>query len=725
MASPSSSPSSAGKQKAASPARQPIFPRWPESNEESEYWEVPPDHFLAQQDKATSRLYPASSSFLDYAYLDEQEAQAGPSRQASASDGSASPLPLAELARFMEASAGAPTAAPPIPVGMPDTTTLAGADFDIDVRSGFLPPEAPLDRLPAELPEAQWEHMLQQARIVGLKINGGGVAVDDAERARCRRWRRAMRELSPVTPSHKLRTDIRYARRGHVVLTFLAHFYIHSQPQATLLAEKGAHGSKTSSTNRWLTSLWAGKRNGMSNEQMAQDAQDARDELEGKYAARLPASISVPLLLLSSQLDLPPVLTYADTVLWNWRFKDASKGLVASNLEIVETFSGAPSEDHFFLTSLLIELRGVSALDIMRVCLDECFLGDSVAKRRVANYLDILVEVIGDLEQILRDVRTDCEPPTFYWAIRPWFRGGDSSPHRVKGWIYPANEWEDSLPSESLTPRLFTGPSAGQSSLIHALDVFFDVDHAGTKARVNRPPRRAVNRDGQVNADATDLPEDATFMQRMQLYMPGQHRRFLTHLQSLRADVATAPPVPVELSEGDIPTGPAEETPLRHLAATTLASSPTHALPKKYDAALGALRSLRDEHMRIATLYIVSQARSKPPPEYAALNAEFVGGTLEPKQQQQLKRRAEDEAEEEQAKAKAKKEAEAMEVEEKGAKGTGGTNLVQFLKACRINTVETLLGQVQAQAAALDEKVGEEAADADSPGSPHKRRRSQ
>jgi hypothetical protein len=552
--------------------------------------------------------------------------------------------------------------------------------------------------------------------------------VDDAERARCRRWRRAMRELSPVTPSHKLRTDIRYARRGHVVLTFLAHFYIHSQPQATLLADKAAQGAKTTSTNRWLSSLWAGKRNGMSNEQMAQDAQDARDELEGKYAARLPASISVPLLLLSSQLDLPPVLTYADTVLWNWRFKDPSQGLVASNLEIVETFSGTPSEDHFFLTSLLIELRGVTALDIMRVCLDECFLGDSIAKRRVANYLDILVEVIGDLEQILRDVRTDCEPPTFYWAIRPWFRGGDSSPHQTKGWIYPANEWEDSLPSESLTPRLFTGPSAGQSSLIHALDVFFDVDHAGTKARVNRPPRRAIDRNGQVNADATDLPEDATFMQRMQLYMPGQHRRFLTHLQSLRADVATAPALPVEMSEGDTPpTAPVEETPLRHLAATTLASSPTHALPKKYDAALGALRSLRDEHMRIATLYIVSQARSKPPPEYAALNAEFVGGTLEPKQkeqkekQQQLKRRAEHEAEEEKKEEMAMAKLEA-EVEEKGATGTGGTNLVQFLKACRINTVETLLGDVKAQAEVQAQAAAPEETAA---GSPRKRQRSQ
>lgn len=677
----------------------PIFPRWPESNDESEYWETPPDHFLAQQGKSTSRLYP-------YDYLQHQEAQAGPSRsplsspaaspQARPSTGSP-PLPLAELAQFFAGGSVDPSSSQrsesTLTTALPDTSTLAGADFDVDVRSGFLPPESPLDRLGDHLPESQWEHLLVEARRVGLKINGGGIAVDDDHRRRCRQWRRHVRNAPVVTPSHKLQTDIRHARRGHVVLTFIAHFYLHSQPQPSKAA--------SSSYSSWLTSRWSKYK---ATPEQLQDLQDAQDEAEGKYAALLPASISIPLLLLSSQLDIPPILTYADTVLWNWRFKDPSRGLVASNLEIVETFSGTPSEEHFFLTSLLIELRGVAALDLMRVCLDECFLGDALAQRRVAKYLRALSDVVRDIEKILHDVRTDCDPATFYWGIRPWFRGGDASPHEIKGWYYPSSVNQEQL--ASLAPRLFTGPSAGQSSLIHALDVFLDVDHAGVKERVTRPPLKAVDPQGQVTADATTLPDDATFMQRMQLYMPGQHRRFLTHLQTLAADIdedespaaqryretreaeaVAAPDEDSVMADGDVSVaGPSlPPTPLRHLAMTTMAANPEHPLPQAYDDAIRALRSLRDEHMKVAALYIVTQARSAPPKEYAELTAEFVGKTLVDKKQEEPRRAS--------GSGEGEGRMEDDEDEGAGAKGTGGTNLVQFLKDCRTNTIETLLRQ--------------------------------
>lgn len=759
--SPSSSIAGAGlSAPSPSPKRRTVYPQWPETNEESEYWEVPPEHFLAQQGKAASRQYPGSGE--DYAYLADQEAQPGPSssprslpvsstehlQNSPQTTPTPSPQPLEYLAHIL-AGDGQHAA---LPAGLPDTSTLAGADFDVDVRSGFLPPEPPLERLPNELEESQWEHMLTAARTVGLKINGGGIAVDDAERRRCRLWRRQIRNMPVVHPSRKLQTDLRYARRGHVVLTFLAHFYIHSLPQPQPAAVVDA-----TVKSGWFSSFWSGRNKGKASQpapltsEERQDIEDAQAELRGDYAARLPASISVPLLLLSSQLDLPPVLTYADTVLWNWRFKDSRVGLELSNLEIVETFSGTESEKHFFLTSLLIELRGVAALDIMRVCLDECFLGDALAKRRVASYLFRLVDVIQDLEKILRDVRTDCDPATFYWGIRPWFRGGDASPHERKGWFYPTSLADENNPH--LQPRLFTGPSAGQSSLIHAIDVFFDVDHALVKERRGRPVLRpAVRSEGggggnqdspRITADATTLPEDATFMQRMQLYMPGQHRRFLTHLQSLTAEAnedvsqsVAAANVSRDFPEAaaasvEVKEGPASITsPLRQLALSVpsgsnsdpgSAASYHHPLPKAYDAALTALRSLRDEHMRVATLYIVTQSRSKPPKQYADLNADFVGHSKtlvddEKEREDSKKKRKrgqqhggdddhhDDDDDDEQAEKKAKlqrqtksagqAEAEAQQEddgEDSGAKGTGGTNLVQFLKACRTNTVDTLL----------------------------------
>ncbi|PWN27951.1 hypothetical protein BDZ90DRAFT_231731 [Jaminaea rosea] len=666
---------------------------------------IPPDHFLAQQGKATA------------GYHAQQSAEAGPSSpsRASSSRLSTSPAPssdgLDDIARFLSSAGPLPTApsaatTAPSLSSLPDTSTLAGADFDIDVRSGFLPPQAPLSRIPHSLHESVWERFLDGAREVGLAINGGGAAVDKQHRRRCRAWRRAIREEMPVMEelSDKMRQDIRFARRGHVVLTFLAHYYLHSQPQPSKLARAMHEAQEKASTNQaassssWLASALRWRRGGEAASSStaplcAEDIADAaslHSESLGHYASRLPASISVPLLALSHQLDLPPILTYADTVLWNWTFINPSAGLTPGNLRIVETFSGTESEHHFFLTSLLIELQGVAALGLMRASLDECFVADELARRRVAQYLQRLVGVVGELEQTLKDVRKACDPATFYWAIRPWFRGGDAAPDGGRGWFYPSSREEEY--SEALQPRLFTGPSAGQSSLIHALDVFLDVDHAGVKGHVAPPAGHGggqqQQRKGPASAERAkgEGNEDGTFMQRMQLYMPGQHRRFLTHLQSLAAaaDEEERAQLPEEAMDIDLDSEEKRPekhypSPIRHLAQSC-PNAATHPLPKAYNAALSSLRSLRDEHMRVATLYIVSQARRPPPPEYAPLledqedYARTVAKTLQPQEAQAIVEGAKE-----------------MEKEQAGPVGTGGTDLVKFLKACRRRTDEALL----------------------------------
>lgn len=669
---------------------------------------IPSDHFLAQQGKATSRLLPPSTC--------SSSQEAGPSS-------SPSPTPVDGLDAIAHLLSSAPPQAAAsstsIASPIPDTSTLAGADFDIDVRSGFLPPEAPVSRLPSHLPEYTWELMLDSARTVGLQINGGGAAVDEEHRRRCRAWRRAVREMNVVEElSDKLRHDIRYARRGHVVLTYLAHYYLHSQPQPSKLAmemeemernaesQQAAAASSSSSSSSWFSSALRWRRNDnavataaatTSSPEELNDIADLRHEALGHYATRLPASISVPLLLLSTQLDLPPVLTYADTVLWNWALINPTLGLRPDNLRILETFSGTRDEEHFFLTSLIIELQGVAALGLMRASLDECFVADELARRRVAAYLTKLVGVVKELEGTLRDVRKECDPATFYWAIRPWFRGGDSAPFGGKGWIYPSSREEEEH-GEGLEPKLFTGPSAGQSSLIHALDVFLDVDHAGVKGHGHGHGAQPQQRRARGDAN-----EDGTFMQRMQLYMPGQHRRFLTHLQSLAAAAFEEEQAEerrrsgshdgdedgMDLdddAESQAPS-PAHPSPIRHLALTT--SPPTHPLPLAYNSSLTSLRSLRDEHMRVATLYIVSQSRRPPPPAYAPLledeaaQREYVRGvgrTLQPGVVDELIKRKE----EEEGMGKGKKGGE-------GVKGTGGTDLVRFLKACRMRTDEAML----------------------------------
>lgn len=43
----------------------------------------------------------------------------------------------------------------------------------------------------------------------------------------------------------------------------------------------------------------------------------------------VPAPLAVPWVLVSDRLGLPPILTYSDTVLWNWRLIDRTCGIRA------------------------------------------------------------------------------------------------------------------------------------------------------------------------------------------------------------------------------------------------------------------------------------------------------------------------------------------------------------------------------------------------------------
>ena len=346
----------------------------------------------------------------------------------------------------------------------------------------------------------------------------------------------------PVLSTEAIRGSEVQLRRAHHVLTFILHLYIHSQPPVP---------ADTTSP------------------------------------IRIPPCLSIPLIQLSRDLLLPPILTYSDNVLYNWSLPNPALPLSQSNIQIVQTFSQTESERHFYLTSARIELRGVEALDLMRSCMDEAFIGDAISLQRLVKYLIRLGSVIDDMALLLAEVRDGCDPGVFYNDIRPWFRGWETG---AREWLFEGVSAEDQAKYARLS-----GPSAGQSSLIHALDVFLGVDHA---------------KHGQAASGG------GTFLMKMEMYMPRHHRAFLTHLRS------------------------ANQTHVRSLIAT----SGDPELEAAYDSAVVALKRFRDGHIRIATLYIVSQARasgSKP----------------------------------------------------EDVRGTGGTSLVPFLKECRDNTLRTSLGR--------------------------------
>ena len=355
---------------------------------------------------------------------------------------------------------------------------------------------------------------------------------------------------------------------------------------------------------------------------------------------RIPAPIALPLLQICVQLQLPPVITYSDDVLYNWALKVPSTEQTPAldNLRCLTMFTGTRDEEEFYLASARIELRGVDALEIMRATMDELFVGDTLAARRITRYLQSLVRVLDDLARLLLAIRDGCDPDVFYHAIRPWFNGADSG---SKEWTFEG--LDDDAGMGLRVPSELSGPSAAQSSLIQALDTFLGIDHtspnpahASTTSPVTPAP--------EARASATaHVPAKAPFLTRMRAYMPRHHRNFLRHLgaapRPLRAAVACI---------GD------------------------RALIEAYNTAVDALRRFRDAHLRIVALYIIGPSRRGAHASATIASADKVAVAEVCAGQKSIGTGREVAATE----------------EPRLLRGTGGTGLVKFLKGVRDRTSE-------------------------------------
>jgi indoleamine 2,3-dioxygenase len=79
------------------------------------------------------------------------------------------------------------------PTGTVDTTTLAAHDFDVDTRTGFMPPQPPLTRLPDSW--EPWEALLDDATMSRLQL-AEKLDLSEADRSRSEEWRARVRQVS-------------------------------------------------------------------------------------------------------------------------------------------------------------------------------------------------------------------------------------------------------------------------------------------------------------------------------------------------------------------------------------------------------------------------------------------------------------------------------------------------------------------------------------------------
>jgi indoleamine 2,3-dioxygenase len=387
-----------------------------------------------------------------------------------------------------------------------DTT----GEHGIHPTYGFMASE-PLPSLPLQF--QAWEDALNEApRVLCL-------GADKSQRAQEKiglgnAWREQIRSL-PVLDTTSLAMSLHLLQRAHMVLAWLVHFYAHSIPKE--------NGDKTPTI--------------------------------------IPQSLTVPLVRVSRILGIAPVLCFSDTVLWNMERVNPKQPFSIDNMQPRHLFSGTDDERGFYVASARTELIGAELLRLIENYRSLPNLTDLTSIHRVSRDLNRLSSVIKTMSDAIQSVRSLCEPRTFYWNIRPWYNGSDAEGPQGPTWIYEGVPDSDQLP--------LSGPSAGQSTAMHALDLFLDVDHKLEKRR--HPAPSPANRKANTN-----------FMTRMRIYMPRRHREYLERL---------------------------DETPVsvRDLALKTAC------LREPFDNAVKELQNLRDMHMRIACLYILSMAKTLPP----------------------------------------------------------------------------------------------------------------
>jgi indoleamine 2,3-dioxygenase len=249
---------------------------------------------------------------------------------------------------------------------------------------------------------------------------------------------------------------------------------------------------------------------------------------------RIPRAVAMPLCALAGALDRPPITHYASMALNNWQLLDSRQPLSVSNARMQVQFLGGVDEDWFFVVSIGVELAGAPLLPLVAAA-DAASRDGTDAE--LARPLEALAAGMAPVLEALERTREWCNPHTYYLRVRPFLSGWPG-----EGVVYEG-VWQE--------PRKYVGGSAGQSSLIQALDAVLGIDHGDSPA--------------------------GHYLRSIRSYMPAAHRRFVT-------DIERSSQVRARVTGGSA------------------------GLRSAYNAALGEIARFRDSHVALAHDYIIVPA---------------------------------------------------------------------------------------------------------------------
>ncbi|RUS18976.1 Indoleamine 2,3-dioxygenase [Endogone sp. FLAS-F59071] len=425
---------------------------------------------------------------------------------------------------------------------MPNITIPRLEDYDISPHTGFLPEESPLQRLPDPYFEP-WETVIQDLESL----------------LRTENLRERIDEL-PILDVDRVTTQAE-RQRAFLVLAMLSHSYV-----------------------------WGKQHKAISD--------------------KLPRCLSVPWARLATRLGMYPVNCHASMILWNWRLL-SPEPIELDNLAALSTFTGSLDESGFYMVTTAVEAAGAPSLSAIIAAIhaiDAHNLPQLLFE--LSRIRPCLTKMTAQLVQMFQKCRAD----TFYWKIRPYLASWENmaEANLPLGLIYEGVDdisenmshptQENSLP---ITYRKYVGVTAAQSSIIQAIDIAFGVEHGptGEKRTDNYTTRDGVNQKNHQNralvAELKDNTQPAPpnrndFLMKMRQYMPGPHRAFLEHLTK----AANIRPFMLDLADR-VESGAYSEK--EFIIARQILDG--------YNACLHELKLFRDKHVQIVSLYIIQQAR--------------------------------------------------------------------------------------------------------------------
>jgi indoleamine 2,3-dioxygenase len=264
----------------------------------------------------------------------------------------------------------------------------------------------------------------------------------------------------------------------------------------------------------------------------------------------------------AAHLGLPPTATYAALNLWNYSKIDSSVSLSeVDNLRALHTFTGTRDEEWFYLVSAAIESHGSAIIPVMLNAM-EYSTQTSPSPSVVISALGQFKQCIKEVGEILQRMYEKCDPDVFYNKIRPFLAGSKNMAVAglPNGVFYDEEEGKGQW-------RQYSGGSNAQSSLIQFFDVCLGVEHSLTGAKKGSKPG---------------------FLKEMRTYMPGPHRAFLEHVESVSN--------------------------IRQYASTDAE------VQVAYNAAVDELSRFRDIHIQIVTRYIINPSKKQGVAKNAGMN---------------------------------------------------------------------------------------------------------